>query len=354
MANSNAARAPRKTISEHIAANDQTTTKTAADFVKQSTTHVLTANDQGSIDLITLTAKDEDPGISFFLQMKDLSEKMGTPIAARVEISPTTARFLLAENEGNRTLSETRLFQYMSDMTEGRWIENGDGIAISTCGQLNNGQHRLVSIIKTGETVIMNLTVGLERKARMTNDTNLPKTASNLAKMEGRKHTGITVPAARLIHAYFDKNTVSKRGGRNLSTSCLLEYIDKDPSIEETAEWVKKIKIINNIAKSHIAFYHNVLTKHNPEKAEEFVRALATGMEEVFVPATEKREAHYEKRGLVQGDPRHTAGQRLGKLEREYNEFHYKAEIVFRAWNAWIQGREIKHIVVKNELPKLL
>lgn len=346
MTNTNAAR-------ETVTKQNKAKMKTPADFIDSGVAHVITANDEGNFDFITLEAEQGDPGISLFLQLDALSKQVGTPISSRIYVSPVTARFFLSRNDDNRVRSETNLAKYKMDIIEGRWLENGDGIAISKCGFLNNGQHRLVAITQTGFTLPMTITVGLERDARMTNDTNLPKTASNLAKMQGTENPGMTVAAARNVRAYQEEGTLAKRRGREVSTSRILAYMAEDPSIEESAAWAKTLKNNKHIPKAHIAFYHNIFTKHNPEKGAEFVKVMVTGMEEVIIPATETSEEQREMRGLMQGDPRLTARDRLSKLEKEYNEFHYRAEIVFRAWNAWIEGRQINQIVVKNQLPKL-
>ena len=65
-------------------------------------------------------------------------------------ITPERAAELLQNNPKNRHLRGRRVAAYANALKNGEWKQNTDPIAISEDGELLNGQHRLVAIIKSG------------------------------------------------------------------------------------------------------------------------------------------------------------------------------------------------------------
>lgn len=64
-----------------------------------------------------------------------------------VEITPEKAKHLLSINKGNRNISTKKALAYAKDMKAGNWKITHQGIAISTDGNIIDGQHRLSAIL---------------------------------------------------------------------------------------------------------------------------------------------------------------------------------------------------------------
>ena len=74
----------------------------------------------------------------------------------RIEtITPDIARAYLAHNMVNRAVSSNRVDAYAKTMKAGNWQLNGEAIRFNKNGELIDGQHRLLAIIKAGISVQM-------------------------------------------------------------------------------------------------------------------------------------------------------------------------------------------------------
>lgn len=70
-----------------------------------------------------------------------------------IKITPELASEFLRKNMVNRTPNDKRVKSYAEDMKAGRWQENGESIKFNVKGDMIDGQHRLMAIIKSGVTV---------------------------------------------------------------------------------------------------------------------------------------------------------------------------------------------------------
>lgn len=72
----------------------------------------------------------------------------------RVEqLTPNIAAKYLEKNTNNRTISQSLVDRYASDMSAGHWGLTHQGIAFDEDGNLLDGQHRCLAVIKSGVTV---------------------------------------------------------------------------------------------------------------------------------------------------------------------------------------------------------
>jgi len=74
-----------------------------------------------------------------------------------VDVTPELAEQLLAQNITNRNVRLSNLKLIVTDIEDGEFQLTHQGIAINSLGQLVDGQHRLLAIIKTGKTLRMAL-----------------------------------------------------------------------------------------------------------------------------------------------------------------------------------------------------
>lgn len=289
----------------------------------------------------TNKTRRRDPGFNAIIAAMNETAQLGQPVTIRTQISPITAEWLLGLNADNRRLSETKVLQYSDDMTGGRWEENGDGISVATCGSLNNGQHRLVAVIHSGMTITTNVTVGLTRKSRATNDIGLPRTLANVLTMDGVDNASIVGAMTRLIIGWETSGSAAIRPARENSGPKIQERIEGDAAIVESAAYTKTVKgkARGILSVSQIGFLHYILKKHSPEHAEEFLTGVTTGVEGT--------------KGLDADDPRYIARERLAKDVKKLSN-QERVEIVFRAWNMWRTGKTVARFMLTNRIPPLV
>lgn len=112
---------------------------------------------------------------------------------------------LLANNAGNRTISQGRVKALADDIRNGRWKFNGDSIVVDDDGRLIDGQHRLSAIREAGYPPLDLLVVTLHSKGKesrdvfMTIDCGRPRTMSDTLHVNGTRYAGTAAAVARLI-----------------------------------------------------------------------------------------------------------------------------------------------------------
>lgn len=79
-----------------------------------------------------------------------------------VRMTPDMARAILKNNPNNRNVKRDRVSLYASDMEKGRWQLNGESIVIDADGNLKDGQHRLMAVVKSQCTVPMIVVSGVD------------------------------------------------------------------------------------------------------------------------------------------------------------------------------------------------
>jgi hypothetical protein len=95
----------------------------------------------------------------------------------------------------NRNVTQNRVAKMASDMRQGMWARNHQGIAFDTNGILIDGQHRLWAVVESAATVMMQVTHGLDRReAQPTIDIGGMRTLVDTCAIAG--FTGI-----RALHA---------------------------------------------------------------------------------------------------------------------------------------------------------
>lgn len=118
-------------------------------------------------------------------------------------ITPQMALEYLKANIGNyRKLSKARVALYAKDMTDGRWVLNGETITFAENGTLLNGQHRLAAIVQSGKTVDIAVIRGVADDIRLY-DVGGNRTAGQLVKAEGVDVNSSTLAAGNIIASNF-------------------------------------------------------------------------------------------------------------------------------------------------------
>jgi len=77
-----------------------------------------------------------------------------------VEISPTLAAHYLTFTATNRKPKQDRVDEYAARMANGLWADTHQGIAFNSVGELIDGRHRLMAIVKSGCTITLPVSTG--------------------------------------------------------------------------------------------------------------------------------------------------------------------------------------------------
>lgn len=102
-----------------------------------------------------------------------------------MDVTPEMAKRWLDQNTRNRQISRKKVDTYVKDMEEGRWTLTHQGIAFYSTGELADGQHRLVAVARTGVTVKMQVTTGLNIKSGADIDRHRPRSETDAIRIGG-------------------------------------------------------------------------------------------------------------------------------------------------------------------------
>jgi hypothetical protein len=143
------------------------------------------------------------------------------------KVGPDEARELLKLNtKGQRMISEHAVERYAGDMATQDWIINGDTIKISKDNELLDGQHRLTSIVVSGEAQVLLIVWGVDKDAMLTIDAGRKRTYADLLRMRGIAHH--TLVAALIGRSWWwDKGNYAVR---NLGRVDSAQFLGATPS----------------------------------------------------------------------------------------------------------------------------
>lgn len=157
------------------------------------------------------------------------------PATEVVEITPELAEEWLGKNVQNRNVRRGKVALYARKMRDGVWSVTNQGIGFDTGGTLVDGQHRLHAVIEAGIPVRMNVTKGLDPKARSHIDTGAARTAGDILSVNhGIKNASLTAAIAKRAVAW-DKG-FRWLSNYNVSPEEIEQYVLDHPDISRAAE----------------------------------------------------------------------------------------------------------------------
>ena len=205
-------------------------------------------------------------------------------------ISPEIAASYMLFNSSNRPISQTTVNSYATDMENGAFGLTHQGIAFYEDGSLADGQHRLSAIIKSGKTIQMIVTRGVERGLAI--DRSRPRSVSDCAKIAGYEWIDRNVVGA--ITAMFSLNGV-KKFTVNQSVTIAEKYKDSLLFVLScVGSRVKGISHSGVVAGCVMAIENGV----SKEKISRFYEVLKTG----FAENNSERIIIKLRDGLISGD----------------------------------------------------
>lgn len=238
-----------------------------------------------------------------------------------VTITPAIAEKMLVRHDKivaakglerlNRTVRDTLVGKYATDMKNNRWIVNGETIAVSRNGRVINGQHRLYACWLHGVTFKTFMVTGFDDEheaddAFDTTDSGSVRTSADHLNVAHIPYGAIVAPMAKMVMNYEDVDLNHKEKGisnlakMHLYTKIAVTQYAKSHSdrMAESAIFIAKNKsgIVSNTV---LGTWHYIFAQKNKELADQFVIDLKDGI------------------GLHKGDPVHTLRERLIQNSRE-------------------------------------
>lgn len=142
------------------------------------------------------------------------------------EITPEIAAKWLELNHSNRTLQEARVTAMVDDILHDRWKLTHQGIGFDTNGDLFDGQHRLTAVLRSGKTVKMMVTRGMDPDTKEVTDIGKVRSFTDILNFRGFSNRAI-LGAVVKMHLHYLKGTSIQSYGKAISVPELIEHLEE-------------------------------------------------------------------------------------------------------------------------------
>jgi len=305
---------------------------TEQDVQVKNLTELLNENSQGSLPFRT----------------NDKNGDIRTVIFKPVTYTPELAKYILENhNSNNRDIRRNNVEHILSEILGGNWMFNGETIGFDENNQLTNGQHRLTSVVESGESLLIPTFTNLNPEAFKTIDTGSVRTAVDVLSIEGVNNSDIMASTIKFINDMV-KNTFNNNGkGRkhNLSNTDVIDYYAQlNPMIlQESIDFSTETKTKSPILtpQKFVTGFHYIFKTINPDKGEEFMNKLITGTNITDgCPIKLLREKLFTDK---------TSNKKKDKLTPAE-----KVKYIIYTWNKYVEGAQVNRLVLnKNYKPTL-
>lgn len=255
-------------------------------------------------------------------------------VYAKVEtITPFMAAEYLTMNKANRPLNKNTVDRYAEEMRKGHWKVNDGAICFTKSGMMINGQHRLHAIIQYGKPVDTLVVRNLDEDVFATIDSGRKRTASGVFSLSGVKNSyskSAAVNKYMRMHLNLSMaTTTSLAACKLISNADLLEEYNSSPGLYEDAvsfasKCYDKLRIltVSEVAGLYVYLVKDV--KHSAKTVEEFFRMLFFSENVTNKTITLLRDKLINDR-----------------ISRQRMTLKYKSMLTVKAWNSYIQGKEL-------------
>jgi hypothetical protein len=164
------------------------------------------------------------------MTITNLRNSPDEPNVAYETVSPETAdRWLSLYNVGNRRISQVAVARYANDMSLGRWKHRtGEPIIFDTSGRLQQGQHRLMAVVKSGKSITFMVVRGADPDDFRVLDQGIRRSTGQILGIAGIANNTTVAAIARniiLLREYDDRpwsgvSDISPQRVIDLTLSC--------------------------------------------------------------------------------------------------------------------------------------
>jgi hypothetical protein len=253
------------------------------------------------------------------------------PDMRKVLVTPVLAEKLLTYNTGNRPFYENLCKEYMAEIEAGNWRLTHQGVALSVSMVLQDGQHRLTAIVRTGKEQWMFIAVGMADENFSVLDTGRVRRYKDVLSLAGYPDPLVLGSAARMVYLYTRRDFVSTF---KVSNTEVLSLVESDPDAFRMAVsmGVKLEKETFCTRTAGAATFYLIRKNNAATPVNEFFASLITGEE------------------LHGGDPRLVFRRVMANMHRDKHRKNGPEQMamLLKTWNAWVEGRKIQVLAWKR------
>lgn len=195
----------------------------------------------------------------------------------QILVSPRMAKEWLKKNENNRPVNKRWVSVLAKAMSAGKFKYNADTIRFDTKGNLLDGQHRLLAIIRSNTSVLVDIVVGLQADVFSTMDQNKNRSSTDIAKTSGFTNFRVAGSAVKSIIG-INLGDYKRSFNPYIPAYDVEEFYKNNPKYDDVCEVASKIaKGHKMVSKTWVATYLWIFSDYDWDKAEQFVTQVAQG-----------------------------------------------------------------------------
>ncbi|MGZ0147166.1 hypothetical protein ACXJJ3_08850 [Kribbella sp. WER1] len=261
------------------------------------------------------------------------------PYAEVLNVTPELAAEFLRCHVRNRPVKDRVVAAYMRDMLASRWQLTGEPVKFNIKGELDDGQHRLKAVVRSGCTVRMLVVWNVPVGAQEVMDSGIKRSVNDQLAMRGTKNASVVSAAVRLA--------LSEPGAGFVTTD---ERI-ANPTNSEIAAWIDTHPNIHRCAEIGKAYYKQIHLQPSVATLA-WMRLSAIDMDACSLFFHSLAEMTTDG----PGDPRLALARRLQYLSQEKTRQNgvMLIGLVYRAWNAWRRGKALTKMPMTASIPERL
>lgn len=278
----------------------------------------------------------------------------GNPVVIEiVEVDAQLALKWLERNiENNRTVKTRQVGDLAYDLENGSFIFNGTTIKFDNHGNLIDGQHRLLAIVRTGISAKLLIVRGLGDEVLPTLDQETMRTVPQILEISGQKIKNVnSVVAAQMIRMLGNQDLFKLTTNRPLVADLVQENKDV---LEHWVTWASSLVSQSQlyvdqrnamgrgrqrkaVGVSVLAALGSIMSERGAEEKliDQFFKGLVTGVvtDESLTPVVTKL-----RKWVSQTSPLiRVGGTQLPSLFRTF-------DTIIKVYNYWLQGVEVQQI----------
>jgi len=265
-----------------------------------------------------------------------------------VTITPTIAERLLSKTDPTvqRKVNDSHVTFLVREMQKNQFVLNGVTIIQDKHGNIIDGQHRLHASVKSKVSFNTIFIKGVKTELIKTIDTGLKsRSLANILEIAHRKkykYSNTIASVVKMLNkmengSFSNTNQRSNKGF--ISSSDFLKWFESNPKIYDHVIECKQILANGDGLMNHTIYISCkwILDKHNKAKSDIFFAKLASDIGHNGECIT----YHLRKKLL--------------KAKLDNSKLTYKDQIflIFRCWNAFIDGKVFSKFYIPQKMPKI-
>jgi hypothetical protein len=255
-----------------------------------------------------------------------MSKKNAAIRSGVITLDPPLAKKFLSKMRKNRKVSENVVQHYAQTMLNGEYKVTHQGIAFDTDGNLVDGQHRCLAVVKSGCTVQIMKTDGLPTDAFDYIDRGKKRVVGDVLSIDGEKASrSLASLLAKLWHYRNHPDQVWAGRIREPTIGEIRQTLDDNPNVRMIIEKFRtRLKQVGSNTDVLLCLY--LFWEVDEDDGLEFGDKLCDGTD------------------LKKGDPILALRNRFINLRamKQHISPRERIGMTLKAWNAWRRGDQIR------------